>query len=203
MPLKPNMTLQEAEEFLKGDLKQSIKNDIHPILQLDKEEGGYFGVPRSVLCYVDFLATLYVGRGGEAVHFLKDVMASVDPLYAVNGELLYRMYRHGTVHRYQPNELKQQQTGKTLSWLPYKGDREAWTIADRRALKLRHMQPIKGNDQSDWLPVSINCLYDDLRATIDEFCARLDADTTLLTKWNKAAVALCKPAHVSRSWSTS
>lgn len=223
MPLKPNMTLHEAKEFLRGDLKESIKNDIYPILQPEKEEEGYFGVACLVLCYIDFLGALYGGWKAEmfpknkkfpegrkkiatsekALCFIRKVLGSVDPQYQAqdNADLLYEMYRHGTVHLYAPKVLKR--NGRELRWLLYKGHREARKIVDRRALKLRHMQPIESDAVSDWLPVSINCLYDDLRAAIDEFCALLDADKNgRLEKWRQTADALCDPELTSLTWST-
>ena len=210
MPLKPSMTLKEAKEFLQGDLKQSIENDIRPILQPEKEEGGYFGVTVLVLCYVEFLGALYDGKKGgnttnKSVRFIKEVLGSVDSQYrlADNARLLHDMYRHGTVHLYAPKVLKSKRSRRELRWFLYKGHREARKIVDRRALKLRHMQPIESDAVSDWLPVSINCLYDDLRAAIDEFCALLDADKNgRLEKWRQTADALCDPELTSLTWST-
>jgi rRNA processing protein Gar1 len=216
MPLKRDMTPQEAKEFLQRDLKQSIKNDIYPILQPEKEEGGYFGAACLVLCYLDFLGALYGGypkndkfpRGRKkiatqqkTVGFIKDILGSVDCRYKHNADLLYEMYRHGTVHLYAPKVLKK--NGRELRWLLYKGEREKREMADRRALKVQHMQPIERDDESDWLPVSINCLYDDLRTAIDEFCALLDADKNArVEKWREAADALCEPEETLWDWST-
>jgi len=210
------------KEYLQGDLKQSIRNDIYPILQPEKEEGGYFGVACLVLCYLDFLGALYRGYGGDifaknkkfpqgrkkiatprkTLDFIMDILGSVDCHYKDhdNADLLYEMYRHGTVHLYAPKVLKR--NGRELRWLLYKGHREARKIVDGRALKLRHMQPIEGDAVSDWLPVSINCLYDDLNAAIDEFCHRLQHEPELCCRWESTARALRDPDETSLSWST-
>jgi hypothetical protein len=214
MPLKPNMTLEEAKEFLQGDLKRSIENDIRPILQPEKEEGGYFGVPRSVLCYVDFLGALYCGYQGEkfrngkkriaiswkACRFIREILGSVDSLYEDNGDLLYEMYRHGTVHLFSPNELKGRD-GRVISWLLHKQGRQASIPVDGEHLEVRHLQPVefKGCHR---LPVSIVCLCDDLNAAIDELRGRLDDRPVLLRRWNSAAAALCEPETTKLNWST-
>jgi hypothetical protein len=212
-------------EYLRDDLKESIKNDIGPILQPEKEEGGYFGVARLVLCYIDFLGALYGGcedktnkrkiaTPGKALCFIREVLGSVDRHYKEhqykdhqgkdhdNADLLYEMYRHGTVHLYAPKVLKRKQGGRELQWLLYKGEREKWVIADRRAVKVRHMQPITKDAESDWLPVSINCLYDDLNAAIDEFCHRLQHQPELRRRWKSTAKALRDPEETPLSWST-
>ncbi len=211
MPLEPGMSLQEIRDYLEDDLKASIRNDIGPVVQ-PRPEGGYFAVPRSVLSYVDFLGALYGGYGGDtdrsgrrriatsekAIRFIKDVMGEVDELYQRNGVLLYEMFRHGTVHLYRPHELRRSD-GRVLSWLAYKGPREHWVNVPR-ALKVRHLQPVRRNGNSDWLPVSITCLYDDLLLAVDVFWRKLQSDPHLVANWHSASVALCEPEPTNESW---
>lgn len=212
MPLNKNMTLPKIKEYLQGDLKQSIKNDIRPIIQPDREEGGYFGVARLVLSYIDFLGALYCGyeretdskgprkiaQSSKAIRFIKDVLCSVDSLYGRNADLLYNMYRHGTVHLYEPKKLKCGR--RKLRWLLYKGQREDWVFADGPVLKVRHMEATKVDGNSYWLPVSITCLYDDLLASIDHFCRRLEREAALRDKWRKTANALCAFEDTTDRW---
>jgi hypothetical protein len=65
MPLKKNMDLTAIVNYLNDDLKKSVENDVYPCLNLGHDEGGYFGVPRLVLSYVDYLAALYNGYEGK------------------------------------------------------------------------------------------------------------------------------------------
>ena len=211
MPLKPSMSIREIEEYLKDDLKVSLEHDVLPVLE---GPGGYFGVARAVLCYVDFLGALYRGyKGGKACSdrkqiatskkataFISEILGHVDHLYQTNGKLLYEMYRHGTVHLYAPKELKRKR--RILSWMPYKEGREAWLIVDNRARLIRHLKPLQRDGKSDWLPVSITCLYHDLRAAIDEFARRLSTDQQLFDNWQSAAAALCEPECTELGWST-
>lgn len=212
MPLKPGMSLDEIREYLTGDLKGSIRNDIWPIVQADVPEGGYFGVPRSILSYVDFLGALYAGYSGEkdpsgrriiatsqkAKKFIRDILGVADALYRQNGALLYEMYRHGTVHRYEPHQLRRSD-GRVLSWLPYKGSREDWVNVPH-AMEVRHLEPVTRDANSDWLPVSITCLYDDLVLALDVFWGKLQRDPKLVANWHSASAALCEPEDTKKSW---
>lgn len=157
MPLKKDMNKDEICEYLEEDLKKSIFNDVKPIIQPHEKEGGYFGVSRLVLCYVDYLGALYIGYNGEtdrsgrkkistvnkAKSYIKHVLSKVDPLYESYGDLLYEMYRHGTVHLYQPKTFINKDTKETLSWLTHKGSRIA---EDEYNGKLEHMNPKRINN---------------------------------------------------------
>lgn len=124
--------LQEIRRGL-DDLLTSARHDIYPIIQLNNPQGGYFGVPRSVLSYVDYLGALYCGYTGvvrrnrgvsirqiatsrKAERFIEDVLGNIDVAYRHNGKLLYRMYRHGTVHLYRPNILRIRDNNRVLTW---------------------------------------------------------------------------------------
>lgn len=103
-----------------NDLVTSLNTDVAPIINPSRPEGGYFGVPRSVFCYINFLGLLYAGwdgskdqRSGEkknfgssnqAKNFIKEVLGKINKHYETNGELLYDVYRHGTVHIYSPKK---------------------------------------------------------------------------------------------------
>lgn len=165
-----------------NNLISSVNTDIQPIIQPNRPEGGYFGVPRMVLCYIDFLGLLFAGWSGKkkkngnrddfatphkAKDFIKKVLSQVDELYRVNGDLLYDMYRHGTVHIYSPQKLSSKEfPNKTIEWLVYKGDREQWDYYENKAVKFRHLQIIEWEKDRFILPVSIVVLYRDLLVSI-------------------------------------
>ena len=83
-------------EYIIDDLKVSIINAIESCLNLGHDEGGYFGVPRLVLIYVDYLAALYMApmvgdkRTNRRVFadsqyaevLLNDVLGYIDPNYS-------------------------------------------------------------------------------------------------------------------------
>jgi len=70
--------------YLHANLKPSIQNDVYPVIQANKTEGGYFAVPRLIFCYIDYLGALYSGCRGnnplriattaKARSYLQDVM---------------------------------------------------------------------------------------------------------------------------------
>ena len=64
MPLQKNMDAIKIVDYLNNDLKESVINDVKPCLNLGRDEGGYFAVPRLVLSYVDYLGALYNGYTG-------------------------------------------------------------------------------------------------------------------------------------------
>lgn len=166
-----------------SDLVTSINTDISPIIQPNRPEGGYFGVPRMVLCCIDFLGLLLVGWSGKkkkngniddfatsqkAKEYIKKVLGHVDNLYQKNGDLFYDMYRHGTVHLYHPKKLASKKYPiRTIEWLVYKGGREKWDYYESRSVKFRHLQIIKWDNNRFILPISIEVLFSDLLISID------------------------------------
>ena len=213
-------TLQEIRHCL-DDLISSARNDIQPIIQLENPEGGYFGVPRSVLSYVDYLGALYYGYNGEvdrngirriatsrkAERFITEVMSQIDNIYEITGILLYRMYRHGTVHLYRPNALRRPD-GRMIAWISYKGLREG-IVSDGNieAVPARHCVPIRWTDTEDRLPVSINCLYDDLLASIERYYTMIENKISnghieLQHNFSTVVDALMQPDETNLIWRT-
>lgn len=214
-------TLQEIRRCL-DDLTTSAKNDIQPIIQLKNPEGGYFGVPRTVLSYIDYLGALYRGYNGErdrngvrriatsrkAEHFITEIMSQIDPVYRETGRLLYRMYRHGTVHLYRPNALRRQD-GRMIAWISYKGPRQG-LVSDGNRLNIsaQHCIPIRLTDTEDRLPVSINCLYDDLLASIERYYLLIENEinsgqgSNLQQNFSNVVDALMEPDETNLTWGT-
>jgi len=106
-----------------------------PCLNLGKKDGGYFGVPRLVLAYVDHLGALYHGYDGTvdnrtgrrvftktayAKTFLVEIFGQVHKDYKGYGGLLYGIYRHGTVHLCEPLTLRNGTTGQSIEWYVFK-----------------------------------------------------------------------------------
>ena len=75
------------------------------------KEAGFFSIPRNVFCYVDYLG--YVAFGYRAANgHVRSTSCAVDylekyfpPDYADFAALIYSMWRHGTVHRYEPSSF--------------------------------------------------------------------------------------------------
>lgn len=213
MALDKNMSVAKIKSFLSEEVKEQIFLEVAPILYIGQEAGGYFGVTRQVLCYVDFLGATYCGfnrrkdrdisMSWKAEKFIHDILGLIDRRYKKNGNKLYEMYRHGLVHLYQPKSLIQVRRQKRkLSWLVYKGGRD-WhdeEINDSRRkfkVKVRHMEIIidPRNTKKDLLAISITCLYKDLLTAIDLYSKRIEQDKTkkLLNNWWNTTKGVLKP----------
>lgn len=191
-------------------------NDVYPAIQADKLEGGYFSVPRMVLCYVDYLGALYSGFTGtdiakiattaKARKYLVDVMGRVDPAYNKQAKALIEIYRHGTVHLHAPIVLINKANKRKLVWECYKGTRRAMKqISQNAEVWYEHLIPYRVDSTTDVLPISINCLYDDLNQSIDEFCSMLFQElkckgNKLLNNFVSAANVIIQPKPVDFDW---
>lgn len=211
MPLKTGMSAAEMEEYLVRDLAVSVVNDVGPCLNLGKPEGGYFGVPRLVLGYVDYLGALHNGYKGKtdrrgrriftdgryAKKFLEDIFGTIDPNYKKYGALLWEIYRNGTTHLYEP--LKLQNAGRTIGWFCHKGDRIGQPYS---ATPIPHLVPFAVAHTPNWWmqPISIACLYDDLQAAIKAYASKILADPALQTNFRETADGLQIPEPTTVSW---
>lgn len=214
MALTKNMGVRQIKSFLENELKEQIFLEIAPILYIGQETGGYFGVTRQVLCLVNFLGALYcgftpeerkqkqdVGPSSKALQFIENVLGDIDPAYkSLEGKYFYEMYRHGLVHLYQPKSLKLR-SGRKVNWMIYKGDRESHTEVINIAGKRHTVQNVKHlgilnnpfNSGSNYLAISITCLYKDLLTSIDNFYERIKKNKDLLKNWRQTANAISKP----------
>ncbi len=219
MALHKDMKLFEMKKFLTEEVKEQILFEIAPILHLAYSQGGYFGVPRQILCIVDFLGGLYNGfdpqkdtykkkiNGKEktikkiattkkAIEFTTKIFGEIDENYKLNGHYLFYMYRHGVVHTYQPKELRLK-NGEIISWLPYKGGRVDAQVSAGDILfqNVNHLVLLRHKvfPGKLFLPVSTQCLYNDLLSTIDIYVKKLEADEGLQKKWISAANEISEP----------
>jgi hypothetical protein len=101
--------------FLETKLLQTIENDIVAALVLHEERqlGGFYRIPRQVFCYVDYLGALCKGPPAateKAMFFMDTYLATIDRRYKKFDRLIYEIWRHGTVHEFDPKRLEH--TGK-------------------------------------------------------------------------------------------
>lgn len=177
MPLKMDMTTSEIDDYLRNDLKTSTVDDIEPCLY---GKGGYFGVPRLVLSYVDYLGALFHGykhqeknkrkifaKHSYAKRFLKYVFGLIDANYCSYGDLLWEIYRNGTIHLYEPLTL--QNSDQKITWVTYKGHREKEFLSSPYSVEVTHLVPQYFRNRIWIQPISISCLYEDLKSAIDLF----------------------------------
>lgn len=107
-------------KYLKKDIIGSINADL--VLALKQHEklqrGGFFSISRQVFCYLDYLGSLLHGENStkNALKYMNDYMAKVNPKYGTMSTIMYNMWRHGTVHEYDPKTFKNSKDGYRLVW---------------------------------------------------------------------------------------
>jgi len=138
------------------------------------KSAGFFSIPRQVFCYVDYLGFVAFGENSTkgAVHFIEKYFPDN---YRGFAELLYSMWRHGTVHEYEPKSFFASFTGRpmlvTVSWLSNNRNQK---VHRRRNLKF---YSLRGSNRDVRLIINTCQLVDDLLTALDCFLKDLRADT--------------------------
>ena len=140
-------------------------------------QAGHFSIPRQVFCYVDYLG--YIAFGGNSSterseNFLKKYFP---PKYKDFAELIYSMWRHGTIHDYAPKTYYLDGAGQdggrlSIRWLSNNSDKKI----NRRV----HMNIYSMNGTPDKLYFVVNIcqLVDDLISALDSFITDLKKDSS-------------------------
>jgi hypothetical protein len=180
---------QDARPYLLNQ-RATVERDLRRLLA---DQGAPFAICREVVSSIDHLGHLYTGSSQPGVRFrafMDQVLGEVDQNYRRRAGEVYQMYRCGTVHEFEPKVLENRR-GQTLAWLCYQGNRVGQRVepAGIGPLTVTHLEPeVHVAGRSFWLPVSTNCLIDDLVAAIDRFIAAGPEDERV-TAWNRAARA--------------
>lgn len=217
------MTSNEIVEFIDNELIPQAKLEIENWIRPTKKQGGYFVTVRQILCMVDFLGAVYWGypraesspkskksgkvikpkdiaRTEKALKFLNTFFKPRETYKPESVNYLYKMYRHGLVHLYQPRILKFQNS-KTLEWFFYKGKR-SWirksvnTNEGRIVFKnVDHLKIIpRGRSKTRYhLAVCIDAFYEDFEKAVLLYRDKLKNTKSLQTKWRTTVNAICKP----------
>lgn len=210
MALHSRMNRKEIENFLlKGDMQDVMKYDVEPILHLDEEPGGYFGVPRQLFSLIDFLGAMYTGKyqrgksGIGAIKYIKEIMGSdeIDSAYREKGKLMYEMYRHGLVHFFQPKMFKltdgaefRLENGTKIEWSVHKGNRtDDVSLKDdnKQVHLIKNAQHLGVEDHplkdSKILIISLRCLFEDFKKSLSIYFDLIEKDKKYISKWNTVA----------------
>jgi len=136
-----------------------------------KANHGHFSTPRHVFCYVDHLG--FIAYGGNStprsVRFIREFFPA---RYARFAELLYAMWRHGTVHQLKPYAYKASLTDQVddvveVRWLS--------TNHNRKLERAQHLLvfPVPDAVNAVYLVVNGCQLADDLVFAIDAFARQV------------------------------
>jgi len=216
MALKKSMTADEMVAFIDNELLPQAKLEIGNWINPKKKQGGYFIVTRQIFCMVDFLGATYSGyplsqrkndpngrRIATSTKAIRFITTFFKPKRTYNRTVitkLHDMYRNGLVHLYQPKILKLSNKN-TLEWFIHKGNRhldkiEVGSNTGKRTFKnVDHLVEIPdySNKNRHYLPISINCLYEDFVAAVQLYRDKLHKIKYLQTNWRTAVTAIIKP----------
>src|SRR5437867_13206889 len=109
-PLKENLMSKIKLNKIEMRLRESIVNEVKDMADFHArpektKESGFYSIPRSVFSYTDYLGYLAFGTRDttkRGVDFIKKYLPAACHDYA---ELVYSMWRHGTVHEIKPKSL--------------------------------------------------------------------------------------------------
>jgi hypothetical protein len=164
--------------FLKNQVRDSIDWDVVEVSRNPTGHGaGWFGVPRQVFCYVDFLGSVaYNKTKGErspastrkAVRFIREFFPAE---YSDRANLLVAMWRHGTVHGVFPYSYYARAGGRkvTVHW----SSNNNWA-EHNQAVNLKFFD-VEGDPEAVCLSVNTCALADDLMTAFDGLVARMEA----------------------------
>jgi|SRR3989344_187359 len=213
MALNKNMSVKQIKDFLQHELLMQLENDVKPIISV-KLESGFFGIPKQLMTFVDFLGALHRGitvekdkngnnikilnKTSKAKLYIQKVLGEIDELYEQNGHTMYEMYRHGLIHLYQPKDLRKGK--RRLSWISYKGPRNSAAITIKtdggdfpHTVSHLKIAPHPLAKDLDLLPISVNCLYEDVYSSVEVFLKKIEKYKKYQTRWRGAVNFLLRP----------
>lgn len=185
-------------KYVETEVKLSILTDVVRVAKYHArhhtENTGHFSTPRQVFCYVDHLGYLAYGDNrstSRSVQFIRDFFP---PHYTPYAELLFSMWRHGTVHQLKPytyraplkNGVSQQ---ITVNWLS--------TNHNRKRERGQHMLffPMEGKKNDVYLVVNSCQLADDLVVAVDAFISHLKSTPADRAECAKRVASLKDPSE--------
>lgn len=163
--------------FPERDIRAAIEADVVDVSRSPSALGaGWFGIPRQVFCFVDFLgAVAYNNRRDDhnlsqtwkAVRFIEEFFPAE---YAPYSNLLVAMWRHGTVHNFLPYTYYalRGRTRVVVEWSSNNGLEE-----HNRKVNLKLLDTDRGKNVV-CLAVNVCQLADDLLVAFDNFVAKMD-----------------------------
>jgi hypothetical protein len=163
------------------NIVDSIEADLMlPLRAHERDDrGGFFSISRQVFSYIDYLGALASnGKNStdNAVAYMEKYFSHVNPAYTGRCNLMYAMWRHGTVHEYDPKVFMSQAHGFRLRW-----GANNTSVALNRKWHLKCLCRASQPNSYHWF-INLFELVDDLRKSVTYFIADLEADHTYLQK---------------------
>jgi hypothetical protein len=162
------------------DILKSIDDDlILPLKMHEKEkQGGFFSISRQVFCYVDYLGALSSNgknTSQNAITYMEKYFTKVNPNYIGKCDLMYSMWRHGTVHEYDPKVYESGSKNLRLGW--------GANNSSKRHNRDCHLECFCQKEKPGYYSWFINLfeLVEDLKDSVRYLIYDLEFDQTLIT----------------------
>jgi len=178
-------------KYVQKNVYTSIINDIRNVARYHaknkKKSAGFFAIPRDVFCYVDFLGSLIYDPKHQTVSAIKFIKGYFPKQYKKYADLLYVMWRHGTVHEYAPKTFYCNNSRLSLIGM-------SWRVENsyHAARRKEHLLIASRLENKRDLYITINnCqLVDDLLIAVKKLAQKLKLDNSLANKADKALYLL-------------
>jgi hypothetical protein len=168
--------------FLKERVRGAVLSDVVAVARYHARsgtDGGWFGVPRQVFCFVDFLGAVTYNNDAsrrekgastrKAVLFINEFFPRD---YTPFSNLMVAMWRHGTVHNFIPFTYYAMRGNQkvTVKWTSNNSNAK-----HNRAVNLKMFDTESGKN-TVCLSVNTCQLADDLLYALDALIARMERD---------------------------
>ena len=156
--------------YLEQDFLTAINNDLIEVVKFhNRGTGGFHSVPREVFCYIDYISAIRYGgnNSSNAIQFIEKYLGRTNARYKHYGKLLYEMWRHGTVHEFDPKRLKHSSKKYSVGWQTNNDSRKT----EREC----HLECFKVYGKSDTYVLNINLfqLVDDFVESVQILISEL------------------------------
>ncbi len=164
-------------KYLENEIRKSIKNDIRDVAKYHSRRrkinaAGHFSIPRSVFCYIDHLGYIAFGNNSSTNRSIKFIKEFFPKNYHQFSELIYSMWRHGTVHQYKAISYYATYPNNTPDKINVKWMSTIHNRKKERKLNLCFI-PMQGEKNTVYIVIN-NCqLVDDLLTALDKFVEKL------------------------------
>jgi len=185
---------RDVYTYLKSDFINAIQSDLIRVLKFHHRNGGGFhSIPRETFCYIDYLATLRYdspNSSKKAIWFIENYMGKINSQYTHFGNLIYEMWRHGTVHEYDPKVLIHSSGRYRIGW--------STNNSSHKGNRKHHLECFKVYQRKNKYVININLfqLADDLIAALQFLLNELKSDKKLEKCLNDNFKIFSKPIFV-------
>lgn len=162
-------------------ITESIEADLMLPLRAHEQadRGGFFSITRQVFSYIDYLGAL-AGDGQNttksAVAYMEKYFSLANPAYTGTCCLLFFMWRHGTVHEYDPKVVVSHVHGFHLRW-----GANNTSEAENRKWHLKCLCRASEPNTYHWF-INLFELVDDLKKSVNHFVIELKSNQMQLER---------------------